>query len=174
MASDARYPWLVVRTSALSLLVLFALGEAWAADGDPGASASDRLRALGESDLRTLLSAPSDKPRVVSFWASWCGPCRSELVMLDVFASAHPAVDVVLVSVDEPRDAPDVLRLLASTRLRSFQLGPDPASILTRAVADWPRMIPVTLVVDANGAELGRVVGAADEAQILAKLPASF
>lgn len=173
MRRRARYRWGVVRLPALSILVLLALGEAIASEGDP-APASDRLRALAESDLRVLLSSPSDKPRVVSFWASWCGPCRAELPMLDAFASAHPAVDVVLVSVDEPRDTPDVLRLLASTRLRSFQLGPDPASILPRAVVDWPRMIPVTLVVDATGAELGRVVGAADEARILAKLPASF
>ena len=169
----ARYPWRVARCFVLPLLVL-ALGPAAAAQGDAVALAPDQLRALVESDLKVLLSAPSDKPRVVSFWASWCGPCRAELPMLDAFALAHPAVDVVQVNVDEPQDTPDVLRLLAGTHLRSFQLGPDPASILPRAVPDWPRMIPLTLVVDAAGVEVGRVVGEADEGRILARLPAQL
>ena len=74
-------------------------------------------------------------------------------------------------SVDDARDAGEVARLLAPTRLRSFQLGPDPSAILIRVIADWPRAIPVTLVVDAQGGELGRVVGAADARRLTLLLP---
>ncbi len=87
--------------------------------------------------------------------------------MLDAFAITHSAVDVVLVSVDEPGDVPEVMRLLATTRLRTFQLGPDPADILPRTVSGWPRVIPVTLVLGTGGEELGRVVGQADEERLL-------
>jgi thiol-disulfide isomerase/thioredoxin len=114
------------------------------------------------SDLDGLISGPRDRARVVNFWASWCGPCREELPMFDAFAMDHSEVEVVLVSVDEAGDRDAVERLLAPIALRSFQLGGDPAALLARAVKDWPGVIPVTLVLDREGVELGRLVGSAD------------
>ncbi|MSP55220.1 MAG: TlpA family protein disulfide reductase, partial [Myxococcales bacterium] len=175
----AWYGGVVSRPKALLALLIFGAGCAVprrVAPAEPayGASAGaieSRVHALSEPDLATLLRASSDRPRVVNFWASWCGPCREELPMLERFADSRPDVDVVLVSVDDPRDAAEVARLLAPTRLQSFQLGPDPSAILGRVVADWPRAIPVTLVVDALGGELGRVVGAADARRLTLLLP---
>ncbi len=131
---------------------------------------ADRVHALTETDLAVLLRSGSNRPRVVNFWATWCGPCAAELPMLDRLAASRPDVDVVLVSVDDPGDAPAVARVLAPTRLRSFLLQADAATILHREVRNWPDAIPVTLVVSADGAEIGRVVGAADSARINALL----
>lgn len=38
---------------------------------------------------------------VVNFWATWCGPCKTEIPELNAFAAAHPDVAVIGVSVDE-------------------------------------------------------------------------
>ncbi len=121
-------------------------------------------------DLNGLVAGERDRARVVNFWASWCGPCREELPMLDAFAQAHPEVEVVLVSVDDAGDRSAVERSLAPITLRSFQLGPDPAAQLAGTVREWPGVIPVTLVIDPKGLELGRVVGSADRARLEAIL----
>ena len=42
----------------------------------------------------------SDKPVLLDFWASWCGPCRMQGPIIDQLAASHSNV----VNVDEEPD----------------------------------------------------------------------
>ena len=50
---------------------------------------------FGEEVLR------SDKPVLVDFWASWCGPCRMLAPSVAKLAEEHPEIKVGKVNVDE-------------------------------------------------------------------------
>ena len=50
-----------------------------------------------------------DKVVVINFWATWCGPCRQEMPLIDAFANndENDALGIVFLSVNvgESRDA---------------------------------------------------------------------
>lgn len=53
------------------------------------------------------LAAHAGRPILLSFWASWCAPCRRELPALSRWATEHPDVTIVAVNVDRTRPEAD-------------------------------------------------------------------
>lgn len=46
----------------------------------------------------------ADRPLLIDFWATWCGPCQMMSPILEDYAAAHPEVLVAKVNVDEESD----------------------------------------------------------------------
>jgi len=131
--------------SLAALLALLWLPAAAALDvGDPAPALKGSTLDGKPFDLAAL----KGKVVVVNQWATWCGPCREEMPLLDAFAKRYAAKGVVLVGLDEDdaKDEPEVRKVMAAFSY--------PAVLAESAATDAfhaPRVLPVTYVIDATG-----------------------
>jgi thiol-disulfide isomerase/thioredoxin len=63
-----------------------------------------RLTPLTEPEFEGVLVGLRGKPVIVNIWASWCGPCRAEMPLLERAWEAHKD-EVVILGVAS-KDAP--------------------------------------------------------------------
>jgi len=49
----------------------------------------------------------SEKPVLLDFFASWCGPCRMLLPIIDEIANENPDIKVCKVNIDEQPELAD-------------------------------------------------------------------
>jgi len=113
-------------------------------------------RALSLADFR-------GKVILLNIWATWCPPCRKEMPSLDRLQArlGGPDFEVVAVSIDQGNDAlfivEEFFREIEVKHLRIFLDSTGGAARTVGALG-----LPVTLLVDRRGLELGRLVGPAE------------
>lgn len=95
------------------------------------------------------LSSLRGKVVLLDVWASWCGPCKQELPMLDAMAGRwrNRGVEVVAVSVDEERENLD--RFVANRAHWSLILAHDGSGAIAEKLQ--PDKMPTSYLIDRAG-----------------------
>ncbi len=101
----------------------------------------------------------------LNLWATWCVPCRAEMPSLDRLQakSGGPAFEVVAVNVDTARlDRPAAF--LNEIGVKNLKRYADPSgdAFETLRLAGSALGLPTTLLIDADGCQLGVVAGPAN------------
>jgi thiol-disulfide isomerase/thioredoxin len=96
-------------------------------------------------------------PVLVNLWATWCGPCVRELPSLDRLAvRAAGRLQILTVSQDDPNNA-DPHAYWDEKKFTTLQLYTDPKTVLSAAYATG--VLPTSILYDAKGKEVWRIVG---------------
>ncbi len=119
-----------------------------------------------DTDLRardggiTRLSALRGRTVLVNVWASWCPPCREEMPSLVRLASRLASEGLVVVALGIDKQPAAAERFLGEMPLGALAVYADPEAQAAGALG--ARGVPVSILLDAQGREIGRLEGAAD------------
>jgi thiol-disulfide isomerase/thioredoxin len=115
----------------------------------------------GKDGAPLTLAAFKGKAILLNLWATWCAPCRKEMPSLDRLQKelGSNKFEVVALAVD--RTGLDGARkFLEETKIESLKLYADQTARSGTALKAVG--MPTTILIDAEGRELGRLAGPAE------------
>jgi thiol-disulfide isomerase/thioredoxin len=97
---------------------------------------------------------------LVNVWATWCPPCKEEMPSLNHLAQIYANKDLTIlpISIDVSRVS-EVRQFYQRFGLNKLSIYVDPSKKVMLALAVTG--IPTTLLINRDGLEIGRMVGAA-------------
>ena len=159
------------------LSIVYVIGSALVSS-DPGPLDSFATGAM--SDFRTV-SDPPDQPLtaletgdgreitladkrgkvvLVNFWATWCAPCVVEMPYLDELQARYGSDEFEVVAISMDRTLEEAREFYQRNQLNNLALYHDKS--FSAAMTAGARGLPLTVLYDRTGAEIGRLDGDAE------------
>src|SRR6202047_2653527 len=128
------------------------------------AQAAQDLKIIDAQGYQELVEQYRGKPLLVTFWATWCEPCRDEYPMLNQLAKeyAGQGVHVVGVNLDDDGDLILMRRFMARYNpvFPNYRKKKGGETDFTRAVLPgWNGAIPASVFYAKDGRQIGHLVG---------------
>jgi thiol-disulfide isomerase/thioredoxin len=107
---------------------------------------------------------------VLSFWATWYGPCQEEMPRLSRLSEQYAGKDVrfVAVSIDAPKDRGKIQPFLDKQKVTlEVWVGASVDDLARFGLGD---IVPGTVVLDTDGVPVGRIMGEARDEDIRSRV----
>jgi thiol-disulfide isomerase/thioredoxin len=151
---------------------------------DLSSAQRDDLKALRAGDMGKLVIHDQPRPRIeesfrdlygnritladhagkvvlLNIWATWCPPCRAEMPSLDRLAGALEGPDFAVIALSADRGGPEqVAEFFKGIQVENLKVMHDRSGDVARQAGVLG--LPVTLILDRQGREIGRMLGDAD------------
>jgi len=128
-------------------------------DRSHAGEAAPSARFFGPDNAPVTLTAFKGRPLLVNLWATWCAPCVAEMPTLDALAAQQDKAMTVIAVAQDLQGAAVVDPWFQKAGLTSLQPYVDPENALLDAASS---ALPTSILYDAEGRELWRVIGAID------------
>jgi len=121
--------------------------------------------------IKTLAKNDSKKLRLVNVWATWCGPCVTELPELVEMNRMYRKRDFefITISMDEPEKKDRALEKLKDLKVAAtnyIYTGPNKDKLMEALDTKWEGPVPHTLLIAPGGKVIYRHTGEIDAMEL--------
>ena len=121
------------------------------------------LEVIDAEGYGALLAKHRGKPLMVTFWATWCEPCRDEYPMVNELARQYEAKGLAVFGVSLDGDAEETLaaRFVARNHpiFRNYRKKPGKEEEFINSVSKkWSGALPATFLYSPDGRLVGQIV----------------
>ncbi|WP_161601051.1 TlpA family protein disulfide reductase [Pseudooceanicola batsensis] len=150
------------------LIGLFTGGFSYLLNGPPGGGSIQETQVITLSGEVVALDRRDGRPLVLNLWASWCGPCRVEMPMMQEVAASLEDVDIVFANQGETAQV--IAFYLATEGLTSRGVVLDEDKQLSRGYG--AAGLPATLFFTAQGELSALHVGEISRDELMRRIDA--
>jgi peroxiredoxin len=133
------------------------------------------IEAIDEAGIKKLVANQTENYRLINLWATWCGPCVSELPQfVDInrmYRRRH--FELITISLDEPDAIKDALKILKQTyaSTKNYLSSVTDTDELAEALdPEWPGPVPYTILIAPGGEIVYRKDGEIDAPELLREI----
>ena len=142
-----------------------AKGEVAAVEIRKDPQPAPELAFTGPDGQPMTLAALKGKTLLVNLWATWCAPCLKEMPALDTLEKEMGGADFAVVAINiDTRNLDKPKAWLAENKVTALPFYGDPQAATFQALRKAHKVegMPVSIIVDKTGCELGIIQGPAD------------
>lgn len=129
------------------------------------------LEVIDRQEIKKLVAGDGENYRLINLWATWCGPCVTELpILVDInrmYRRRH--FELITISLDEPDAKEDALKILKETHssMSNYLSAVTDTDEFAEAFDEqWPGPLPYTILVSPEGKIVYRHEGEIDALEL--------
>lgn len=133
----------------------------------PQAKAPQDPELIDIQGYQKLLEKYRGKPLLVTFWATWCEPCRDEYPMMNELAKEYGPKGLQVVGVDLDEDGDLILMRRFIARYKPVfpnyrKKKGEEKEFIQAILPEWNGSIPASFLYTKDGSQAGHLMGAGD------------
>lgn len=133
----------------------------------PQAKAPKDPELIDMQGYQKILEKYRGKPLLVTFWATWCEPCRDEYPMLNELAKKYAPKGLSVVGVDLDEDGDLILMRRFIARYKPVfpnyrKKKGEELAFMQAVLPGWKGSIPASFLYARDGSQTGHLMGAGD------------